>query len=468
MCDQVNAFKCKLVLWEKQLKNEDLMHFPTCNICKSSLGETASYQKYAEKISSLRNEFETRFSDFKSLEGKFSLFSSIFSINIESVPNHMKMKVIDIQCDSDLKAKFIEVGVSEFYKYLPARFENTRKLAYEIMFMFGRRKSTYASKPNQRWPGILWRRVRIPSMSQVKKIMTCVYSRSLQVEGSQPGKKFSINNFAIRLCCCAKEASAAASDLEIFEGGNTVQCHRIPSQIGILDDKFGNYTEQDPMEFLQFFLHQLHNEYNPAALSTEMVKTNDEGQRLWQIYRNSENSPIVDMFTGQLVSTILCQSCEYKSENFEIFWNLSLPIPEKKTISLLDVFDEHFKCEILSDYTCSDCHNQGAIRTYSVAQWPKVLLLQLKRFSVFETPKIEKMVRYPPILNLRKFGFDSAYKLYAVTNHYGDMFTGHCDAVCKHPLTTKWHKYNDHTVKCIKPRNAITRDAYILFYEMMH
>ncbi|UYV70371.1 hypothetical protein LAZ67_7002744 [Cordylochernes scorpioides] len=137
MCDQVSAFKCELVLWEKQLKNEDLMHFPTCNMYKSSLGETASYQKYAEKILSLRNEFETRFSDFKSLEGKFTLFSSIFSINIESVPNHMQMEVIDIQCDSDLKAKFIEVGVSEFYKYLPARFENTRKLAYEIMSMFG-------------------------------------------------------------------------------------------------------------------------------------------------------------------------------------------------------------------------------------------------------------------------------------------------------------------------------------------
>ncbi|UYV81730.1 GTF2IRD2B [Cordylochernes scorpioides] len=140
MCDQVNAFKCKLVLWEKQLKNEDLMHFPTCNMYKSSLGETASYQKYAEKNLSLRNEFETRFSDFKSLEGKFTLFSSIFSINIKSVPNHMQMEVIDIQCDSDLKAKFIEVGVSEFYKYLPARLENTRKLAYEIMSMF---ESTY-------------------------------------------------------------------------------------------------------------------------------------------------------------------------------------------------------------------------------------------------------------------------------------------------------------------------------------
>ncbi|UYV79854.1 hypothetical protein LAZ67_18000920 [Cordylochernes scorpioides] len=136
----ITLFSDQLVLREKQLKNEDLMHFPTCNMYKSSLGETASYQKYAKKNLSLRNEFETRFSDFKSLEGKFTLFSSIFSINIESVPNHMQMEVIDIKCDSDLKAKFIEVSVSEFYKYLPARFENTRKLAYEIMSMFG---STY-------------------------------------------------------------------------------------------------------------------------------------------------------------------------------------------------------------------------------------------------------------------------------------------------------------------------------------
>lgn len=140
MCDQVKAFKCKLLLWEKQLKNEDLTHFPTSNMHKSSLGETASYKKYAEKILTLTNEFERRFADFKLLENKLSLFSSIYSINIESVPNQMQMEVIEIQCDSDLKAKFSEVGVPEFYKYLPARFENTRKFAYEIISMFG---STY-------------------------------------------------------------------------------------------------------------------------------------------------------------------------------------------------------------------------------------------------------------------------------------------------------------------------------------
>ena len=46
------------------------------------------------------------------------------------------MEVIDIQCDSSLKAKFVEVGVFEFYKCLSARFENTRRFAHEIMAMF--------------------------------------------------------------------------------------------------------------------------------------------------------------------------------------------------------------------------------------------------------------------------------------------------------------------------------------------
>ena len=83
MSDHVNAFKSKLILYEKQLKDNNLAHFPACNMENLNLGEMASYEKYAEKILIQRNEFETMFNDFKSLEDKFSLFSSIFSIYIE-------------------------------------------------------------------------------------------------------------------------------------------------------------------------------------------------------------------------------------------------------------------------------------------------------------------------------------------------------------------------------------------------
>ncbi|KAK1346750.1 LOW QUALITY PROTEIN: hypothetical protein QTO34_000610 [Cnephaeus nilssonii] len=42
------------------------------------------------------------------------------------------MEVIEIQCDTNLKEKFSEVGVPEVYKYLPARLENTQKLRVKL------------------------------------------------------------------------------------------------------------------------------------------------------------------------------------------------------------------------------------------------------------------------------------------------------------------------------------------------
>ncbi|PRD21935.1 UNVERIFIED_CONTAM: General transcription factor II-I repeat domain-containing protein 2B [Trichonephila clavipes] len=57
----------------------------------------------------------------------------------------MQMEVIQAQCDSSLKAKFIEVDVPEFYEYLPATFENTRELACEIISMFGAKSSAVSA-----------------------------------------------------------------------------------------------------------------------------------------------------------------------------------------------------------------------------------------------------------------------------------------------------------------------------------
>lgn len=48
----------------------------------------------------------------------------------------MQIEIIEIQCDSDLNEKVREVGVREFYRYLPAKYVNTRKFAHEIVSMF--------------------------------------------------------------------------------------------------------------------------------------------------------------------------------------------------------------------------------------------------------------------------------------------------------------------------------------------
>jgi hypothetical protein len=50
MFDSIKAFICKLLLWERNLNQEDLAHFPTCNNFKFTLDKFMSFKKYAEKI----------------------------------------------------------------------------------------------------------------------------------------------------------------------------------------------------------------------------------------------------------------------------------------------------------------------------------------------------------------------------------------------------------------------------------
>lgn len=47
----------------------------------------------------------------------FDLFISLFTIDAVKVPAHIQMVLIKIQNDSNLKNKFNEVGIPDFYKY---------------------------------------------------------------------------------------------------------------------------------------------------------------------------------------------------------------------------------------------------------------------------------------------------------------------------------------------------------------
>lgn len=42
---------------------------------------------------------------------------------------------------------------------------------------------------------------------------------------------------------------------------------------------------------------------------------------------------IIDLFVGQLKSTLICQTCGYKSVTFDPFWDLSLPIPKVRGVT---------------------------------------------------------------------------------------------------------------------------------------
>lgn len=99
------------------------------------------FAEYTHQIKLLETEFDRRFSDFKSCELQFRCFTSPLSIDIEIVDENLQMELIEIQCDSLLKQKCMEVGIPDFYTYLSVdRFPKMLSFVTRILAMFG---STY-------------------------------------------------------------------------------------------------------------------------------------------------------------------------------------------------------------------------------------------------------------------------------------------------------------------------------------
>ncbi|XP_029657335.1 general transcription factor II-I repeat domain-containing protein 2B-like [Octopus sinensis] len=73
-------------------------------------------------------------------EQQFSLFASPFSFNVSNADQSLQMELLEIQSDSILKAKYLEVEILAFCSYLPGKFKNFKKFATKIIAIFG---STY-------------------------------------------------------------------------------------------------------------------------------------------------------------------------------------------------------------------------------------------------------------------------------------------------------------------------------------
>ena len=91
------------------------MLFPTVekNKCTSNTA-------FVTVIQNLRTEFASRFSDIRSLQNKFRLFTP-FDVDVNTIPEKFQMDLIEMQCSDELKAKFYTEGISllDFYKKYP-------------------------------------------------------------------------------------------------------------------------------------------------------------------------------------------------------------------------------------------------------------------------------------------------------------------------------------------------------------
>uniref|UniRef100_H3ABN0 Ubiquitin carboxyl-terminal hydrolase 21 n=1 Tax=Latimeria chalumnae TaxID=7897 RepID=H3ABN0_LATCH len=249
---------------------------------------------------------------------------------------------------------------------------------------------------------------------------------------------------------------------------------------------FTGFSQQDAQEFLRFLMDRLHNEINRKSRRTqssledlEKLRDDEKAIQMWKRYLEREDSKIVDLFVGQLKSSLKCTVCGNKSTMFEVFCDLSLPIPKKGSssgkVSLADCFSLFTREEDLDAENAPMCDKCGekkkSTKKLTIQRFPKILVLHLNRFSTtrYSIKKCSVYVEFPlQGLNLRDFATEKAgnavYNLYAVCNHSGTVHGGHYTAHCRDP--SGWHNYNDSRVSSIHDNQVLSSEAYVLFYEL--
>jgi hypothetical protein len=87
-----------------------------------------------QKSEDLVCESEKVFSDFKNYELKCVMFLGLFTFDVEKAGEELQMELIYVDCDTILKQKFCEIGVPNFYSFVPrGRFQRTVEFAYKIL-----------------------------------------------------------------------------------------------------------------------------------------------------------------------------------------------------------------------------------------------------------------------------------------------------------------------------------------------
>ena len=157
------------------------------------------------------------------------------------------------------------------------------------------------------------------------------------------------------------------------------------SLIQLFAPRFMGYQQQDAQEFLRYLLEGLHEDVRrvtsrskPTTTDTDAtLNTSEKSMEAWNRFLCLENSKFVDLFVGQLTSTLRCTVCGHASVTFDPFWDLSLPIPSKTgQVRLYACFDLFTKEEVLDGEekpTCFKCQKrQKCTKALSIQKFPRI------------------------------------------------------------------------------------------------
>ncbi|KAJ8457206.1 hypothetical protein ONZ45_g18404 [Pleurotus djamor] len=274
-----------------------------------------------------------------------------------------------------------------------------------------------------------------------------------------------------------------------------------------LNDQYHGSDQHDSQEFLSFLLDIIHEDLNRVIAKPVWNPTPEEeaeleklppqiaSEREWKAWKMRNDSLIVDYFQGQLRNRLQCMTCNQTSTTYNVFSMLQLPVPSKSSkIPLQKCLDAFFNHEVLEKddaWVCPRCKTKRkATKQLSLARLPPILLINLKRFETHGrfSDKVDTFVEFPlkglDLTNLMPpplpAGADKGqvsidpndprtqlppyrYDLYGVTNHYGNLSSGHYTAYIA--SRGGWVTCDDSSVRPVDAKQVVNQKAYVLFYK---
>ncbi len=230
-------------------------------------------------------------------------------------------------------------------------------------------------------------------------------------------------------------------------------------------------AEEDSLRLFKFVLTDRYGQAVPGQdnLADDCVITLVHGCTLLVVLDSAGSR--VGVFDRKGATNVVLDASMTAAESGEGETGMSL----SQCISL---FGEKEQLSEEDPWYCSQCkEHRRAFKKFDLWKLPKILIVQLKRFSYRNKhwrEKIETLVQFPlEGLDLTEHvrgpitpGEEPIYDLYAISNHYGALGGGHYTAFAINPNLRKWFKFDDSSVAEVHdPRSVITPAAYILFYQ---